>query len=165
MSMHTLRPYTIPRGHHRPRGWFFRAFCSLLWRAPEAIELQVLFTRSCWYSVTPGVNDQLQKLVGYSRGPHHQNSTRIVWRPDGTPDRPGFALFVYEYQKGSTPPPEEQLELITVAYPDEVNNLLPLYGIDTGPSWGYRLWPHFEGPDNAGAPHTMTLYLATRLLY
>jgi hypothetical protein len=162
MFMHPLRPYTIPRGHHRPQGWFFRALCSFLWRRPHFMQVDVMFADDCWYEVTRGVNDQLQKLVGYSRGHHHQNSKRIAWLPDDNVGR--FRLYRYDYVKGKLPPPREHCTLIGIVCVGQVTRHV-VNRVYEGPWWGYRLWPHFEGPDNAGAPQSMTLYLATRLLY
>jgi hypothetical protein len=152
-----LRPHLIRQGQHRPQGALCRALTAPYLRAPEAFVLHVLLTHSCWYEVVPGVNDQLHKLGGYSRGLHHHNSTRLVWRP--AKSWPHFELFVYEYRDGRRPTNDACEHWCTVNA-DELRITEIVYVTDRGPSWGYRLGPHFEGPDGAGAPHDMLLYTA-----
>lgn len=155
----TLRAHRIRKGQHRPDGAWCRALSGLYLSAPEAFVLQVMFTPSCWYKVTPGVNDQLQKLGGYSRGWHHQNSTRLVWCP--TQVRPYFDVLLYEYRDGVRPSNEACEHLATVKA-CELATLPEVHLTDRGPRWGYRLGPHFEGPNQTGAPHEMVLYTALR---
>ena len=148
--------YVIRRGKHRPDGWLWRALCSFRFRTPQSARVRFRFTPSCWYPVQRGVNDQLNKLYGFSRGFHHTNSVRIVWRPGAELNT--FEVFIYEYIDGQPPPPEEELRhLLTArAYLEYVHKLAPSRPYK---GWGYLLWPHFEGPDQRGAPAEMAIYL------
>ena len=84
-----MKTYAIPKGRNYSREWWRK---RLLWK-PTGMRAILRFDPSMIYE---SENDGWQKLCGFSRGHHHDNSFRFVWRCwDGF-----FEIGAYQYNNG-----------------------------------------------------------------
>lgn len=161
-----MKTYTIPKGRNYSREWWRK---RLLWK-PTVMRAILRFDHSMIYE---SENDGWQKLCGFSRGHHHDNSFRFVWRCwDGF-----FEIGAYQYENGKRlnhvmwQIPTERITLFTaiemeisigqdfnVLYRVKVNNyrFYECLACSTNlPSLGYTMHPYYEDPKSNPntAPH------------
>ena len=163
-----MKTYAIPKGRNYSREWWRK---RLLWK-PTGMRAILRFDHSMIYE---SENDGWQKLCGFSRGHHHDNSFRFVWRCwDGF-----FEIGAYQYTFGVRSskliwqiPIETIKKLLPVIYLEIDLEVTPLaiYRIKVGkdffismetmqtptsPGFGYTLRPYYEDPKTnpTTAPH------------
>lgn len=65
----------------------------------KPVTIQFSFDQSCWYPYKDQEDMDINKLVGFSFGNHHDNSVRIGWKPCF--DQKGkIELYFYTYNNG-----------------------------------------------------------------
>jgi hypothetical protein len=82
------RNVTIRKGKHHPFWWWVPRPC---WNI-KAIEISVYIDPS----MCSGSKNHINKICGFSRGKHHDNSVRLGWSNNGA----SVGLWEYEYRNG-----------------------------------------------------------------
>ena len=161
-----MKTYTIPKGRNYSREWWRK---RPLWK-PTGMRAILRFDHSMIYE---SENDGWQKLCGFSRGHHHDNSFRFVWRCwDGF-----FEIGAYQYRNGRRCTKvmwQGLIDRITIGTAinmsivmDDFNNVTYRVNVnDYGylellaytknqSSLGYTLHPYYEDPKSnpTTAPH------------
>lgn len=169
--------YLIKQGNHYASGLHFGVHFGITEQ-----KYRVRFSKECLYTPLDLENDW-NKLCGWSYGMHHKNSIRVCWRPY-VKDNKFFSLFeckeielcIYVYQDGkrlisnTTVTVEVDKEYDFRLKYDVASNMVSIFDLGiiglcpiryyTKPSCGYRLYPYFGG--NLPSPQNMNIEL-TRL--
>lgn len=138
-----MTKYTIRKGRHRS-GIYFNPLIE-----PKSIKVFFKFSKSCNYDLHN--EDQLDwnKLIGFSRGFHKNNSIRIAWR--WSLDKHCIELTKYHYINGERVIEEPFMD---VELDKEYRVILTIPEREH-PCWGYMLYPYFGG--TSVAPHHMSI--------
>lgn len=165
-----LEEYPIQEGQHRS-GCYFSPF-----RCKQIMSGEFMFGANCWYA-RETLNDDLNKLCGFSYLHHHWQSARLAWRPTVDPDL--IEVWLYCYQQGQ----QKFKEITTVRLGERYKfSLMQLHtgtmgavighqresaetqeikGPVTFPYIGYALYPYFGG--DKPTPKNHIVYLDFRL--
>jgi hypothetical protein len=145
-----MKKVTIKKGKHSPFWRFPRLYIK-----PKGIRIYVIFTESCKYTLNS--EDQLDwnKMAGFSRGKHHTDSLRLVWR--WNPSIQKIEVGEYRYKNG------ERISSVikTVDLYTTYKFTLMLHE-GNYPWWGYKLFPYFGG--NNPAPHDIHFQYLMKIL-
>ena len=156
--------FTINKGSHFSNNLLYKVLNFLNFKSK--ITCEVIFDHSCKYDL--GTTDQLDinKLIGFSCGYHHNNSARFGWRYS----QGKIELFSYCYISGQRIYKKIcdadinqpiKMELVDngncYLYRVFVDNRTYISKVDKNNSFsiGYKLWPYFGG--NCKAPHTINI--------
>jgi len=176
--MRTQKNYKIKSGNNYCNRFNLPLPHRPLWKPTEMIA-KLTLNESMVYR---NDNDGWMKLCGFSRGHHHDNSFRFVWRCW----KGNFEIAVYcylnnrrEIEKLASWPIDKipfgcnvfmgvlfkfnEVELIEISFNSvcHTNTLTYAYLPENLQPIGYLLTPHFENPksDQSGAPHNINIPL------
>lgn len=159
--------FSIKKNKHKDCIWkYFPKFSKY-----NTLDFYFEFDKSCLYELDANQN-QINKLIGFSYGHHHNNSVRIGWTGDELSDK--IVLYSYVYNNGVRH--ENKItEVFTnslyegvITYDEsrkELTYKICLNGksifhkekIDFHVKFGYLLRPYFGGKEKA--PHDMQIDL------
>lgn len=138
------------------------------------MERTVIFNSSASYMFGDENDFDINKLFGFSRGMHKDNSARFGWRYNQ--EKKAIDIFAYVYRDGKLIMEWDQdIHICTVKFNQRIEMRLSLYHggyifqVNDGsvkyskivyrgsilPLWGYYLYPYFGG--NKTAPHDITI--------
>lgn len=142
--------FIIPQGKHSALFNLKSLFEGIIYWKPTRMTLTFKFDESAKYSTTGEDGDDWNKLGGFSRGWHHQNSVRIGWRWNDAMGK--VELCTYRYINGT-----RKFEKLGYASIGETEFFTVQIHDGKLPSWGYKLHPYFGG--NEKAPHEIKIRL------
>jgi len=125
----TSRTVIIPKGKHHPFWWWIPRFC---WNV-KAIKIKVFIDTS----MCTGAKAHINKICGFSRGKHHDNSVRLGWSNEDK----RVKLWHYEYING-----ERKEHTLGYGLPGQwVTFILSIKEPAKLPKWGFVLYPFHGG--------------------
>lgn len=140
-----MKKYTIKKGNHRS-GWFFKIL-----KKPKVMKVTFMFDETAIYNLNNNDQFDWNKLLGFSRGFHQNNSIRIAWRWNTV--KQVVELTKYEYVNGKRIMHEPLWEV-------KINEIATIvFNISDRKfcKWGYLLYPYFGG--NQKAPHDINILI------
>lgn len=97
--------YTIHKGNHRPRWWFFRLWPWFGYKV-KSVSRKVCFAQNCWYQFKPPFGrerhpdqDDVNKLFGIGYMWNRKNSARFGWNYNIATEN--INLFAYYHFNGN----------------------------------------------------------------